>query len=283
MACPSSRRFSAYARGAAAHVQASAKGRRGRFIAACKSPVTSGNAGDRFTFRQEEGAAMTLDISLIMILCAACTYLTFSKIQKKIWKILSFTGVWFMGFVLTILLGIYVSSELHGGDFSIMQRYLGNSIFMPLAGCVLGAWAFTKKAKAKKNIDVESAKISSSLIFLSCACALSLSACAAKGPVITPQDAAMNEALNVCGYTGTIDPKIHECAQNVYPQILPAYMQVAQQQGQQRRADARYDMQQASQAMSNTADAWRSVAQTPTMTDCRVHGYNNDKISCTSH
>jgi ABC-type transport system involved in multi-copper enzyme maturation permease subunit len=211
-----------------------------------------------------------------MILCAACTYLTFSKIQKKIGKILSFIGVWFIGVVVTVLLGIYVSSELYDGDFSVMQRYLGSSILMPLAGCVLGAWAFAKKSKAKKTIDVASTKSFSSLILLFCASVLSLSACAPKGPLITPQDAAMNEALNVCGYTGTIDPKINECAQNVYPQILPAYMQVAQQQEQQRRADARYDMQQASQAMSDAADAFR-----PVTTNCSVNPGNN--VFCVSH
>lgn len=39
-------RFSVFDRGATAHVQASAKGRRGRLFAAFEPPVTKGNLGD---------------------------------------------------------------------------------------------------------------------------------------------------------------------------------------------------------------------------------------------
>lgn len=76
---------------------------------------------------------------------------------------------------------------------------------------------------------------------------------------------------------------LHKCQSYGFQDGTPEMANCVMMQEQGARADARYDMQQASQAMSSTADAWRSVAQTPTMTDCRVHGYNNDKISCTSH
>ena len=46
IACPYSRCFSIYDREAAAYVQASAKGRRGRLVTASKLPVTRGNSGD---------------------------------------------------------------------------------------------------------------------------------------------------------------------------------------------------------------------------------------------
>jgi hypothetical protein len=81
-------------------------------------------------------------------MCAGGIYFLFGKLEKRKWKILTFAGVWVLGFILTVLVGIFVSSELYDGDFSVMQRYLGNSIFMPMAGCLLGV--FARKVKSKK-------------------------------------------------------------------------------------------------------------------------------------
>ncbi len=93
---------------------------------------------------------MAWNMLLIVMVCAGCTYFLFTRAQKRIWKILLFLGVWFMGFVLTILVGLYVSTELYANDIAVMNRYFGSSILMPLAGCALGV--FAKKITNAKNL-----------------------------------------------------------------------------------------------------------------------------------
>jgi uncharacterized membrane protein len=99
---------------------------------------------------------MAIDTILIMIICALITYFSFKKLSKRRWKILTFIGVFLFGFIATIMMGVFVSTVLHDGDFGIVQRYLGNSIVMPLIGCFLGVYL---EIKIKKNSTKKNSKL----------------------------------------------------------------------------------------------------------------------------
>jgi hypothetical protein len=72
VACPLSRRFSTYGREAAAYVQASAKGRRGRLLAAYKLPVTKRNLGGRFNSGKRRANMTDTKRSLFLKHCKTC-------------------------------------------------------------------------------------------------------------------------------------------------------------------------------------------------------------------